>query len=479
MKKIEPLIVEGKASGSVVVVQPWDEAVLAQVGTVDEQTALRALDTADKIFRDRKAWLPRAQRIAILEKTCQLLSARADELALQSASEGGKPLMDSKVELARAIVSFQSCVDYLRSEHADGKRIPMGINEASKNRVAFTVKEPSGVVLAFSAFNHPTNLIAHQLGPAIAAGCPAIIKPATVTPLSCFSLVEILYEAGLPPAYCQALLVEGHQVATKIVADPRVSFFSFIGSARVGWSLRSKLAPGAGCALEHGGAAPVIITEHANLDENLPLLAKGGFYHAGQVCVSVQRVYAHRSLATEVAQRLATLGSAMKIGDPTLPDTEVGPLIKPSEVERVDQWVHAAVAGGAQLVCGGKPFSKTAYQCTVLLNPPHDAEVSCQEVFGPVVSVYAYDDLDEALGQANALPFSFQAAVVTERIDEATYCAKHLNATAVMINDHTAFRVDWMPFAGRMHSGYGTGGIPYTLEDMQIEKLIVIRSKSL
>lgn len=479
MKTIEPLVVDGKASDYIDVMRPWDETTIARIGIVDDKTAFHALEVADKVFRDRRSWLTRAQRIEILEKACHLLSTRADELAKQAASEGGKPLMDSKIELSRAVVSLQSCVDYLRSADADGKRIPMGINEASANRVAFTVKEPGGVVLAFSAFNHPMNLIAHQLGPAVAAGCPVIVKPATVTPLSCFSLVEILYEAGLPPAYCQALLVGGHEVSTKMVADPRVSFFSFIGSAQVGWSLRTKLPPGAGCALEHGGAAPVIVTEDANLDENLPLLAKGGFYHAGQVCVSVQRVYAHRSIAQKVAEGLATLGSAMKIGDPTLVDTEVGPLIKPAEVDRVDKWVQSAVTSGAKLICGGKRFSKTAYQCTVLLNPPEDAEVSCKEVFGPVVCVYAYDRLDEALTRANALPFSFQAAVITSNIDHATYCAKHLNATAVMINDHTAFRVDWMPFAGRMHSGYGTGGIPYTLEEMQIEKLIVIRSKNL
>ena len=479
IKTIEPLLADGKACDYIEVVSPWDEQTIARVGVVNTDTALGALEHAHKTFRDRNAQLPRAQRIEILEKVCSLLDVRKDELAIQAAAEGGKPLIDSKVELDRAVVSLQSCIDYLRSTDADGRRITMDVNAASREHIAFTIKEPRGVVVAFSAFNHPMNLIAHQIGPAIAAGCPVIVKPAAVTPLSCFSLVELFYQAGLPQVYCQALLTKDHETSNKLVSDPRMSFFSFIGSAKVGWSLRAKLPAGAGCALEHGGAAPVIITDDADLDDNLPRLAKGGFYHAGQVCVSVQRVYAHSSIADKVAERLAELGQAMKIGDPTEADTEVGPLIKRSEVDRVERWVENAVAGGAQLICGGRRFSDTAYECTVLLNPSDSSEVSCEELFGPVICVYAYDDIDDALHRANALPFAFQAAVITQNIDNAWYCAKHLNATAVMINEHTAFRVDWMPFSGAMHSGYGTGGISYTIEEMQLEKMLVIRSKHL
>ena len=479
METIEPLLVNGKACDYIEVTQPWDEQTIARVGVVDGDTARNALEAAYKTFCDKSACLPRAQRIEILEKVCSLLDTRKDELAMQAAAEGGKPLIDSKVELSRTVESLRSCVDYLRSADADGKRITMDINAASQGHIAFTLKEPRGAVVAFSAFNHPMNLIAHQIGPAIAAGCPVIVKPAAVTPLSCFALVELFYEAGLPQVYCQALLSKDHQTSNELVSDPRMSFFSFIGSAKVGWSLRSKLPSGAGCALEHGGAAPVIIMDDADLDDNLPRLAKGGFYHAGQVCVSVQRVYAHSSIADKVAAHLAEMGQAMKIGDPTEADTEVGPLIKRGEVDRVDQWVQNALAGGAQLISGGKRFSDTAYECTVLLNPSDTAEVSCKELFGPVICVYTFDDIDDALRRANALPFAFQAAVITQNMDNAWYCAKHLNATAVMINEHTAFRVDWMPFSGCMHSGYGTGGIPYTIEEMQLEKMLVMRSKHL
>ena len=466
----------GAGGGATVeVTRPWDGAALATVEKAGADAAQAALETAHAVYRNRDAWLTPAQRIEILEKTCRMMGERADELALQAAAEGGKPLPDSQVEVARAIVSLQSCVDCLRGERGHGERIPMGVNAASLNRIAFTIKEPIGVVLAFSAFNHPVNLIAHQVGPAIAAGCPVVVKPAEATPLSCFTLVQMLHEAGLPPAHCQALLVDGHDVSKRLVADERVGFFSFIGSDRVGWMLRNQLAPGARCALEHGGMAPVVIAADADLDDALPLIAKGGFYHAGQVCVSVQRVFAHSSVARDVAARLAKLGEAMVIGDPTLADTEVGPLIRPGEVERVGQWVAES---GAEVVCGGERVSDTAFQCTVLYDPPADAKVTCREVFGPVVCVYPFDDLAEAVERANELPYSFQAAVITRDLDAAAFCVRRLDAATVLVNDHTAFRVDWMPFAGHKRSGYGTGGVPYTFDDMQADKLVVMRSKN-
>ncbi len=454
---------------------PYDGALLATVGTADSAAAERALRTAYGVFRDRDGWLNPAQRIEILEKAVAIMSERAEALALGAAQEGGKPLLDSRVEVTRAIDGMKSCVECLRTE--SGVEIPMNVNAASAHRIAFTRREPIGVVVAVSAFNHPLNLIVHQVGPAIAAGCPVIVKPAEDTPLSCFRLVQILREAGLPAAWCQALAVRELEVATQLVTDHRVGFFSFIGSARVGWSLRSKLAPGTRCALEHGGAAPVIVAEDADLDDALPLLTKAGFYHAGQVCVSVQRVFVHDAIAQRVAEGLVARARQLKVGDPTLPDTEVGPLIRAREVARVHQWVTEAQQRGAQVLCGAEPLSETCYPPTVLFDPPADTEVSRSEIFGPVVCVYPYRDMDEAIARANALPYAFQAAVFSRDIDTALRCYSRLDASAVMINDHTAFRVDWMPFAGLRESGLGVGGIPYTFRDMQIEKLMVLRSK--
>lgn len=293
------------------VTNPYTGEAIATVDMADKAAVETALQTSHALFTDRKQWLSVPQRLAILEKALYLMQQQSDELARGAAEEGGKPLIDSKVEMARCIDSIRHCMDTLR--HQTSHPVPMGVNPASQHRLTMLHKEPIGVVVAISAFNHPLNLIAHQVGPAIAAGCPVIVKPAENTPLSCFRLVDIFHQAGLPAEWCQALLTENHQIAEQLATDPRVAFLSFIGSAKVGWYLRSKLAPGTRCALEHGGVAPVIIDEKADIDAAVPGLAKGSFYHAGQVCVSVQRIFVHHSLARELADKLAAAGEKCRL----------------------------------------------------------------------------------------------------------------------------------------------------------------------
>jgi acyl-CoA reductase-like NAD-dependent aldehyde dehydrogenase len=460
-----------QATGKKEVCAPFDGKTIATIDVGGAAAVEKALATAHALYRDRDAWLPPAKRIAILKKAASIMEARAEELALEAAREGGKPLVDSRVEVARAIDGMANCAEILRSEA--GHVIPMNINAASAGRVAFTQREPIGVVVALSAFNHPVNLVVHQVGPALAAGCPVIVKPARDTPLSCMRVVAILHEAGLPAAWCQSLVPESTELATRLATDARVAFLSFIGSARVGWMLRSKLAPGARCALEHGGVAPAIVAADADLDVAIPKLLKGGFYHAGQVCVSVQRIYVQRAIAEKVAQRLVEGARKLKVGDPTSPDTEVGPLIRHAELERIDDWIKEAVQGGAKLLCGGKAISDSCYEPTVLFEPSDDARISREEVFGPVVCVYPFDELDHAIARANALPVSFQSAIFTTSYATAMRAYARLDASAVMVNDHTAFRVDWMPFAGLRESGHGVGGIPYTFREMQIDKMFV------
>jgi len=459
------------------VMAPFDQSVIATVDVADEKSVDSALHFAYQQFIDRSRWLSKTERLAILNKAAQLMETQIDTLAIEAAREGGKPLIDSRVEVIRAIESIKLCVDTLRN--SAGQEIPMGINPASEEHLAFTSHEPIGVVVAVSAFNHPLNLIAHQVGPAIAAGCPVIVKPSQDTPLSCLRLVKIFYEAGLPQEWCQALVIADRELATKLVIDERVAFFSFIGSAQVGWMLRSKLAPGTRCALEHGGVAPVIIAADADLEKTIAAVAKGGFYHAGQVCVSVQRIFCQRQIVDEFTSRLAQIADKLIVGDPTLEETDVGPLIRPREVDRIDQWVKEAITEGATLITGGKKLSESCYAPTILLNPARSSKISRQEVFGPVVVVYFYDDIDEAIHNANALPFAFQAAIFTNSLDLSLRAYKQLEASAVMVNDHTAFRVDWMPFAGLKQSGLGVGGIPHTFQDMQIEKMLVIKSTEL
>ncbi len=474
-----PLMVPGAVpdAATMEVDAPYDGSVIATIETSGADVVDKAFDTAYRLFRDRDSWLSAARRIEILLKTADMMRGRREELAVEAAREGGKPLIDSLVEVDRAINGVELCVETLRTQR--GGEVPMNLNAASANRIAFTRHEPIGVVLAFCAFNHPLNLIVHQVGPAVAAGCPVIVKPAEATPLSCMRFVQMLREAGLPEEWCQAMLGTNLDVAGKMVADRRVGFFTFIGSSRVGWMLRSKLAPGARVSLEHGGAAPVIMAADADLEYALPLVTKGGFYHSGQVCVSVQRVFAHKKIAREVADRLSAAAQALKVGDPTLPDTEAGPLIRPAEVDRVGEWVDEARDGGGELLTGGEKVTDRCYAPTVLFDPSADSRVSTLEIFGPVVCVYPYDDIDNAIARSNELPMAFQAAVFTRDLDTALRASRRLDAAAVMVNDHTAFRVDWMPFAGLKESGLGIGGIPYTMADMQVEKLVVIRSKEL
>ena len=453
---------------------PYDGHLIAEIDLDDEDRIENALATAHQLAKSRDNILPAHQRIEILGKTADLVQAKAEEFARQSAEEGGKPLIDSRIELDRAVQGIREAAQSI--SQLTGHEIPMNLTPSSMNRMALTTREPIGVVAAISAFNHPFNLIVHQVIPAVAVGCPVIVKPARATPLSCLNLVQCLYEAGLPEEWCQAVVCET-SLAKKLVTDPRVSFFSFIGSGEVGWKLRSKLAPGTRCALEHGGAAPVIVDHDADIEDALPLLAKGGFYHAGQVCVSVQKVFVHESLVNNFSKELVKLAEKLVVGDPTDEKTEVGPLIQEKEVDRVDQWVNEAKNAGAKILTGGKKIGTTCYAPTVILNPSDEATVSTHEIFGPVINIYSFKDRMEAIERANLTPFSFQAAVFSQNIDTALDTAKRINSAAVMINDHTAFRVDWMPFGGRKASGLGVGGILPTMIEMTEEKLLVFRSK--
>jgi len=454
------------------VVNPFDQKVIGKVNLVDWNTADQYLQTAYDLHRDRKNWLPKYKRIEILEKSASLMRARFEELAFLIANEGGKPLIDARVEVTRAIDGVSLCVKELFQ--LVGKEIPMDLTKAGAGRIGFTTREPIGPVMAISAFNHPLNLIVHQVAPAVAVGCPVLVKPAGDTPLSCQVFVNILYEAGLPEEWCRFVPCKS-TIAEQLVIDQRVAFFSFIGSAKIGWMLRSKLAPGTRCALEHGGVAPVIVDENADLDAMIPALLKGGFYHSGQVCVSVQRIYAPKKQAHNIAQALADGAQKLNVGNAIDEKTECGPLIRPAEVDRVTQWIDEVKETDTKILCGAEKLSDTTYAPTVLLDPPKTAKVSTDEIFGPAVCVYGYDSLNEAIELSNSLPYAFQASVFTNNLDVALKTSQALDANAVMVNDHTAFRVDWMPFAGRRQSGYGTGGIGFTMHDMTQDKMTIIK----
>lgn len=454
-----------------IVNQAYTGEILAELEMHDGTQVDAMLSTAQALHKG--GCLSVSKRVGILQKLADLVDAEHEDFSRLIANEGGKPIRDARVEVTRAVNGIHIAISEI--ENSKGVEIPMDLSAAGAGHEAFTILEPIGVVVAVSAFNHPLNLSIHQIIPAVAAGCPVIIKPASVTPLCCLRLAELIKQAGLPDGWVQVALTNRDN-SEKLVTDPRVGFFSFIGSAKVGWYLKSKLAPGTRCALEHGGVAPLIFDSYHDEEAFVNGVVKASMYHSGQVCVSVQRVYVPQDRVEELSQKIADVASTQIVGDAINEDSDLGPLILPKETNRIEAWVNEAITEGATLITGGKRINEVSYEPTVLLNPAKSSKVSTQEIFGPVVCVYGYQTIDEAIEQANSLDVSFQSSIFSDNSSLAMDVAKKFEASAVMINDYTTFRVDWMPFAGRKHSGYGIGGIGYSMRDMLEHKMIVTKS---
>ncbi|NQY41829.1 MAG: aldehyde dehydrogenase family protein [Legionellales bacterium] len=453
---------------------PYDNHLIRNISLTDSNSVESIIQTAYDAFQDRENWLPPNIRMSILENFFKLVQLRKIELALLASEEGGKPLVDSRIEVARALDSIQIAKEYIR--HLTGQEIPMRLNESSLHKRAFTYNEPIGVVYAISAFNHPVNLIIHQVITAVAVGCPVIIKPSSLTPLSCINLVNILYEAGLPKKWCQVIICN-NITAEKLVSDHRISYFSFIGSPKVGWYLRSKLAPGTKCTLEHGGVAPVIVEPDADLNSAIPGIVRGGYYHAGQVCVSVQRIFVHQKIIKKFTKLMLEEIDNLIVGDPLLETTTIGPIISNTALKRIYENVQEAEYNGGKILVGGSIIKDTCFEPTLILNPSIDSFVSQREIFGPVVCLYSYQEIDNAISIANNLPYQFQAAIFTKNLDTAWKGIHYLKSNTVLVNEQTAFRVDWMPFGGQNESGIGIGGIPYIMRDLTYEKLAIWHSE--
>ena len=456
---------------------PYDGELVAWVETADLDQAQSGLECAYRLFRDRDRWLSRAERIGILERAARLTLREKESLATITTRESGKPFRHTQDEAQMIIQSLRACVDYLRSEA--GEVIPMGNTAGSSRRMAVTQCEPIGVVVVASEEGYPFNLIFEQVAAAVAAGCPVIVNPASDTPLSTLMFADILQRAGLPSGRCQVLVTEDQEVTESLVTDSRVGLLSFAGSPQLGWKFRSLLAPGSRCVLDLGGVAPNILMPDANWDHALKRIAQGGFCYAGQKRGSAQRVYVPDAHAREFAAALAMRAADLPVGDPMDAATQIGPLIRPADTRLIDKWINDAVERGAELMTGGSPIADTLYEPTVLFNPPSDAKVSRHEIEGPVVCIYGYSDLDEAIRLANDLPFAHQAAVFTENLDAALRIFRRIDASAVMVNEHTAYRCERMPFSGLRQSGLGVNGIPYSIENMQVSKLLLLHSHEL
>jgi acyl-CoA reductase-like NAD-dependent aldehyde dehydrogenase len=412
-----------------------------------------------------------AERAEVLDRAAQLVAERAESLARTIALEAGKPLKQARGEVAR-------CRDTLRFSAAaartlSGEMVAMDAGPAGVGKLGMVLREPVGVVGALSPFNFPLNLVAHKLGPAIAAGCPVVLKPASQTPLSGLWLAGILHEAGLPSGYLSAISGGGRTVGEALVSHPDVPFISFTGSVPVGWGIRERV-PRKHVALELGNSTPVIVAADADLEFAAAKLAASGFTHAGQSCISVQRVYVERTVYSHFLDLFQHCVERLVVGDPMDEQTDVGPVIDHAARDRVEAWIDEAQSGGAEIVTGGDLTDDGILRPVVLAGITADMKVSCEEVFGPVVGVAPYDTVDQAIALANSSPFGLQAGIFTSRVDRALGWARSLQFGGVTINETPTFRTDQMPYGGVKDSGNTREGPAYAVREMTTEKLIVV-----
>ncbi len=456
------------------VYSPYDMAEIAKVEVADEKAIEQALQNSMISYEEVMFNMPSHKRVEILRKVANQIKKNHEDLSITIAKEGGKPINDARAEVTRAINTVETCAQVALEIH--GEQINMDRTEKGENHIAYTTKQSLGPVLAISAFNHPVNLIAHQVATAFAAGNTVVIKPATTTPISAHKIVSYFINAGLDERVISLLNVSGSKME-KVVTDKRIKFITFIGSSKVGWEIRKKANNGVRMAFEHGGTAVCTIDKNADLDKAIPKVVKSAFYHAGQVCVSTQNLFVHEYIYNEVLNRLKDEVSKLKTGDPTDSNTDVGPLIQESEVNRVKDWIDEAFKNGAEIISGGKIKGNQCIEPTLLVNVNQEMKIFQEEVFGPVLNIIKYKDIDEPISSINSNKYCFQDSIFTQDIDIAMYYAKNIRTKAVMINEGTAFRVDWMPFGGTMDSGLGFGGVKYSVEDMMEEKLIMINTK--
>jgi acyl-CoA reductase-like NAD-dependent aldehyde dehydrogenase len=441
--------------------------------TVATPEQVEAAVAAAWAVRAEFAGTPAHVRAGALDHVSRRLAERAEEIARLITAESGKPLKWSRLEVARAVSTFRWGAEEARRWSGTLQRLDT--DPAASGRMALVRRSPRGPVLGIAPFNFPLNLVAHKVAPAVAVGAPIVLKPAPATPLSALVLGEILAETDLPAGSWSVLPVP-NEVAAELVRDPRLPVVSFTGSVPVGWSIRDSV-PRKHVTLELGGNAAVVVApdqaDDAALTWAASRIATFAMYQAGQSCISVQRVFAHRSVVEALTERVVEAVQKLVTGDPTDDTTDVGPLIDEQAARRVESWVDEAVAGGARVLTGGRRDG-AAYAPTVLTDVPAEAKVSCEEVFGPVVVLDAVDSVDEAFARVNDSRFGLQAGVFTRDLRLAFRAARELEVGGVVIGDVPSFRADQMPYGGVKDSGVGREGVRAAMEDLTEERVLVL-----
>jgi len=446
---------------------PYSGEVVGHVAKAGAEETKRAIDAAESAMREP---LPAHKRAEILVRVAMALGRRHDEVARLISDEAGKPMKAARLEAKRAMSTYTFAA--VEARKLAGEMVPMDAAQAGEGKLAFTLRQPIGIVGAISPFNFPLNLVAHKLAPALAAGCAVVLKPASQTPLSALLLAELEAEAGLPSGWLSVVAGSSSEIGDVLVEDERVKAITFTGSGAVGWKLKER-APKKKVNLELGNATPVIVAADADLDAAAKALAANSFSFAGQSCISVQRIYVERSAYDEFLQRFLPAVEALNVGDPGDEDTDVGPVIDADAKERIRDWIEEARSGGADVLAGGEERDDLI-QPTVIGHAGPELKVSCEEVFGPVVTVNAVDSVDEAIELANSTRYGLQAGVFTTSLETALRAARELDFGGITVNEAPTFRSDQMPYGGVKDSGNTREGPHYAVRELTEEHLVVL-----
>jgi acyl-CoA reductase-like NAD-dependent aldehyde dehydrogenase len=445
---------------------PYSGDVVARVAKGGEKETRRALDAAERALADP---LPAHKRAEILVKVAGLIGKRHEEVARTISNEAGKPIKTARVEASRAMSTYTFAA--VEARKLAGEMIPMESAQAGEGKLGFTVRKPIGIIGAISPFNFPCNLVAHKIAPALAAGCPVVLKPASQTPLSALLLAELEQEAGLPAGWLNVIVGPASQIGDVLVEDERVKLITFTGSGDVGWGLAQR-APRKRVKLELGNATPAIVCADAP-PSTAAKLAANAFSFAGQSCISVQRIYVLDGAWDSFVADFVPNVEALKVGDPADPDTDVGPVISEQDRDRILEWVRES---RGEVLTGGNLTDEGLIRPTVIANPARDDRVQCEEVFGPVVTLTRTESLDDAIEQANATKYGLQAAIFTGDLQPALEAARRLEFGGVIVNEAPTFRADQMPYGGVKGSGNTKEGPAWAVREMTEERLVVIQA---
>ncbi|QYK50512.1 MAG: aldehyde dehydrogenase family protein [Anaerolineales bacterium] len=460
-----------KTGDAIEVRSPYNDALVAVVHRAGPKEIEQAIADATRVFEVTRK-LPSWKKADVLMKVSEGILARREDLARTIALEAGKPIRTARLEVDRAAYTFQVAAE--ESKRHYGEIVPLDWLPGTENRVAHIHRVPLGPIAGIAPFNFPLNLVAHKVAPAMAAGNPIVLRPASATPVSALKLGEIIQEAGWPDGG-YSVVTSATKDAAPLIEDPRIKLLTFTGSPAVGWSLKGK-AGMKRVTLELGGNAGVIVHEDADVKYAAERVAWGGFSYAGQSCISVQRVYASAKIYEDFVDDLIPRVKALVVGDPLDEKTDVGPVIDSGAADRIEEWVADAKAAGAEVLAGGKRDGNL-YEPTVMASLQEDMNVSCQEVFGPLVGLFQYTDVNQAIHSVGASDFGLQAGIFTKDMNIVNKAFEEIEVGGLMVNDVSTFRIDHMPYGGVKQSGFGREGLRYAIEEMTELKLVTFNNR--